>query len=248
MAEYIDATRGAIRDAPLTSKLRKLLLDAADKAGIDAIRVTSAGQPGSTGRSRGSARHNGGNAADFQMLIGGEYLSFTDEEAPKQVLKFVTVCAELGATGIGAGVEYMGKRTIHVGYGLPKTVWGKDGRRVNAPDWLVKAFEGGWRNSTFAAAVGFAVTARNGARLRAGPGAEFETIATIPRDTPVAVLSIDGENKDWARVDLVGDGYVDGHIHLAFVGEVAKSGLPEDPIDDAVEDNWLADDEKGKKR
>ena len=30
---------------------------------------------------------------------------------------FVTKAASLGATGIGAGVDYMGTKTIHVGFG-----------------------------------------------------------------------------------------------------------------------------------
>lgn len=242
MARYIDATQGAIRDAPLTSRLRTLLLTAADRAGIDAIRVTSAGQPGSSGQSTGSTRHNGGNAADFQMLVGDDYLSFSDQSAPEKILHFVAACAELGATGIGAGVQYMGSRTIHVGYGLPKTVWGKDGKRVNAPGWLVEAVDGGWRNARFAGIPSFAVTARHGARLRAGPGPEYETIATIARDTFVDVLAADGENKDWARVDLIGDGYVDGHIHMAFLGDVETLGLSPERIEDGTEDNFPADE------
>lgn len=58
------------------------------------------------------------------------------------------------------------------------------------------------------------VIARAGLRLRQGPGLEFDVSALIPFGTSVHVLRRD---RDWALVDLQGDGRADGHLHLSFL-------------------------------
>ncbi|WP_298965683.1 glucosaminidase domain-containing protein [uncultured Roseibium sp.] len=142
---------GKIRDRPISKKLEALLSRAADAAGIDEVRITSGGQPGSTGKTTGSTRHNGGRAADLYLIANGKKLSFSDKKAPDQIEKFVTACAALGANGIGAGVKYMGKHTLHIGFGVNKSdtrkiTWGAKGRSKNAPNWLRTAARTGWFN------------------------------------------------------------------------------------------------------
>jgi len=63
----------------------------------------------------------------------------------------------------------------------------------------------------------FVVVARDGARLRGGPGVEFGIIATLKAGADVNVVSFDGPNGSWARVDLQGDRLVDGYLFAAFL-------------------------------
>ncbi len=58
------------------------------------------------------------------------------------------------------------------------------------------------------------VNARDGLRLRQGPGTEFPSSRTLPTNTIVTVLSVNG---DWGLVDLHGDGQADGFVHRAFL-------------------------------
>lgn len=149
----IDETglQGKIRDRPISNELRTVLLKAADASGVDVIYVTSGGQPGSSGQSVGSTRHNGGRAADLQLIIGGKTQTFDDVDGGEAVERFVTAAAANGATGIGAGVRYMGPATLHIGFGRSeedhaKLVWGVNGASVNAPAWLREAASRGWNN------------------------------------------------------------------------------------------------------
>jgi len=221
-----------VRDRPVTNRLATLLKSAAARAGIDRIVIYSGGQPGTTGQSTGSPRHNGGNAADLHLFVRGRMQRFSNDSAPQTITHFVTEATRLGATGIGAATDYMGPTSLHVGYGMPQTVWGRNGRRVNAPTWLVQAFNAGLGGGGADADAGtiaqtYIVVARRGAPLRAGPGSEYNTIETIHPDTWVSLLAIDGPNKDWARVDLVGDGYVDGHLHISALS-LARDALAAD--------------------
>jgi hypothetical protein len=139
---------GAIRDQPITAELQELLGRAAAAAGVDVVRVTSGGQPGSTGRRIGSTRHDGGRAADLELIVDGRPLTFTDQDGSK-IEAFITAAAANGATGIGAGERYMGNKTLHVGFGTSpqdhsKLVWGAEGKSVNAPGWLRRAAQQGW--------------------------------------------------------------------------------------------------------
>lgn len=60
----------------------------------------------------------------------------------------------------------------------------------------------------------FRVTARDGLRLRGGPGLNFPPHQTYPAGTIVNLLSLSGE---WAQVDLQGDGLADGYMFFAFL-------------------------------
>lgn len=140
MTQVIEATKGKIRDLPIQAKLRDILIAAGKEAGIDIVRVTSGGQArlGSGGKRTGSTRHDDGAAADLQLEKGGRVLSFESPQERPIVARFVTAAAEKGATGIGAGVGYMGPFTLHIGFGS-RLVWGAGGRTANAPAWLKAA-------------------------------------------------------------------------------------------------------------
>jgi hypothetical protein len=219
--------KGKIRDREITATLSQVLEKAADAAGIDVVRVVSGGQPGSSGRRTGSTRHDGGRAADLQVVKGGQVLTFTDEDGGPVIEAFVAAAAANGATGIGAGVRYMGDSTLHVGFGTTpkdhsKVVWGAGGRSANAPRWLRIAAQKGWDHPVGDVAAAeslgrFVVAARGGMQLRKGPGADFGVTKTLEPGTPVNVVGFDGRDGEWARVDLAGDGWIDGHLHSAFL-------------------------------
>jgi hypothetical protein len=142
---------GKTRDMRITPELEDLLARAAAVAGIEVVRVVSGGQPGSGGQRTGSTRHDGGRAADVELLVGGEALTFTDQQCGSVIETFIRTAAALGATGIGAGVHYMNDHTIHVGFGTSPTdrstiVWGEGGHIKNAPNWLQQAAQQGWNN------------------------------------------------------------------------------------------------------
>jgi hypothetical protein len=143
--------RGKTRDRPIGKELETVLMLAGRASGIDTIFVTSGGQPGTTGQSTGSTRHNGGRAADLHLGVEGRVLGFDDQDADELVKRFVIAAAANGATGIGAGVRYMGNETLHVGFGKTpgdrgRLVWGAGGRAANAPQWLRDAAREGWDN------------------------------------------------------------------------------------------------------
>jgi hypothetical protein len=80
------------------------------------------------------------------------------------------------------------------------------------------------------------VIARDGLWLRKGPGLQFEKARLLAAGTTVNVLGLDGE---WAKVDLGGDGFADGHVHSAFISNArVVSALESDdseeepPLDD----------------
>lgn len=233
---------GKIRDKKITQELKRVLERAADTAGIDVVKVTSGGQPGTTGRRTGSTRHDGGRAADLQLVRDGHTLTFTDQDGGPIVEAFVAAAAANGATGIGAGVHYMGNKTLHVGFGTSpqdhaKVVWGAGGRSANAPAWLREAANKGWDNPVRVAVPGpsaapslgrFVVVARGGLQLRKGPGLAFGVTSTIAAGTEVAVVGFDGPGGEWARVDLQGDGLIDGHLFAAFLAPADASAPSED--------------------
>ena len=236
MTAFTGPPREAIRNKPITPELKQVLHTAANAAGIDAIRITSGGQDalGRGTRRTGSTRHDNGRAADLQCVVAGTTLSFTDRSAPEAIITFVSAAAAAGATGIGAGVGYMGNRTIHVGFGTSandhaRLTWGAGGRAVNAPDWLRESAEAGWESMApvepmITPGVGplgrYAVIARNGLKLRGGPGTNYTSQATLPAGTELDVIAIDPVDPAWVKVDLQGDGLFDGYLFAAFLSAV----------------------------
>jgi hypothetical protein len=149
------------------------------------------------------------------------------------VLTFVTAAAAHGATGIGAGVTYMGDKTIHVGFGKSvndhvKLTWGAQGSSSTAPQWLRSACAAGW--AAPAAPSGgpvaapatpgrYVIVARSGLKLRGGPGTDFPSDRTLAAGTELEVV----------RFDLEGDGERDGFVFAAFL-------MRADTINDTNED------------
>lgn len=145
MAEGVEATSGKTRDLPISHALRQLLLKAAEAVGIETVRVTSGGQcaKGTCPKRTGSTRHDNGQAADLELFVNGRRQSFTDPKGLPYFQSFVAEAARLGATGLGAGLAYMGAQTVHVGFGS-RAVWGAGGKAANAPEWLIEAAKKGW--------------------------------------------------------------------------------------------------------
>ncbi len=180
MTDFIGPPKDAIRNKPISDELRQVLEIAAQTAGIDTLRITSGGQDakGHGTRRTGSTRHDHGRAADVQCVVNGRTLTFTNTSAHPAILAFVAAAAAAGATGIGAATDYMGERTIHVGFGQTvddhsKIVWGGQERSVNAPAWLRQAAQAGWNApKPHAAAAGH------------GPAALFAALLADADDAP----------------------------------------------------------------
>ncbi|HYD98398.1 MAG TPA: TIGR02594 family protein [Alphaproteobacteria bacterium] len=68
----------------------------------------------------------------------------------------------------------------------------------------------------------YAVKARDGLNLRSGPDVSFRKIQNLPFDTIVTGVEREG---GWLKVDLEGDGRVDGYVAEAYVVPVS-GGLP----------------------
>ncbi len=117
MAVIVGPPANATRCRPITTELQELLNGAADATGVDKVVIVSGGQTSNHAPHlkgvpcgwTGSRRHDNGGAADIELIRGGNTLSFTDTNG-SQVAGFVTACAARGATGIGAGEHYMGKK------------------------------------------------------------------------------------------------------------------------------------------
>lgn len=63
-------------------------------------------------------------------------------------------------------------------------------------------------------AVKARVTARDGLRLRAGPGTSFDIKTTLVSGQQVYIL---GQSGNWSQIDLQGDGLADGYSHSGFL-------------------------------
>ncbi|WP_340643798.1 hypothetical protein [Phenylobacterium sp.] len=223
MATLVYNNAGKTRNKKLKPQLERLLTDAAEASGIDKVSVTSGGQDSlgaPNARRTGSTRHDNGEAADIQLLDRGDVLDFDVQR--QRFEAFVTAAASLGATGIGAGAAYMGTKTIHVGFGT-KLVWGAGGKAVNAPAWLKVAAAKGWGQPPAAAAIAKArigrntVIARNGLKLRGGPGENFTHSVLLKAGTELTVTAFSGAGGEWALVDLDDDGLLDGFVFAAYL-------------------------------
>lgn len=63
----------------------------------------------------------------------------------------------------------------------------------------------------------YKVNARSGLRMRAGAGAEFEILTTLPLNQ---TLSIGKELSNWVEVDLESDGVIDGWVYKSYLVKV----------------------------
>lgn len=246
MTTFTGPPIGAVRNKPISAELKQVLDAAAQAAGVDTIKITSGGQDtlGEGTRRTGSTRHDKGRAADLKLVVNGTTLTFTDQSAHPVVLAFVTAAAAAGATGIGAGVAYMGNETIHVGFGTSvhdtsELTWGAGGKSANAPQWLRDAAQAGWAapgpalGSAAAQIVApgrYVVKARDGLKLRGGPGTNFDSEKTLQVDTELTVVATSSQDPAWVSVDLQDDGLLDGFVFAAFLkpaGTTHHESVPE---------------------
>lgn len=63
----------------------------------------------------------------------------------------------------------------------------------------------------------YKVNARSGLRMRAGAGAEFDILATLPLNK---TLSIGEEIDNWVEVDLECDGIIDGWVYKTYLMKI----------------------------
>lgn len=129
-------TKAAIRRGAITPELRAQLTHAGRATGLD-VEVTSGGQPSHGPNRTGSHRHDHGNAADLVLRDAktGRMLDMRNPADAARMAKFTEEAVRAGATGVGAGLGYMGPHTIHIGGGRP-AAWG-------GASWIRGAWERG---------------------------------------------------------------------------------------------------------
>jgi len=132
-----------IRNKPVSSALLEDMSFLQDM-GIQMV-VYSGGQDakGHGNRRTGSTRHDDGNAADayFVDMRTGKVLDWSKPENKRIFQEIFYRGYQNGVQGWGAHAEYMGTKSVHLGYGNP-AVWGKGGTGRPA-DWLWEA----WNNA-----------------------------------------------------------------------------------------------------
>lgn len=136
--------QNATRNQPIQDDLRGQLNYAAARTGVG-VEVWSGGQPSSGPRRTGSHRHDWGGAADLKLRdeATGRLLDMRNPEDAQRMADFVSLSVQAGATGVGAGLGYMGPHSLHIGGGR-QTSWG------GAP-WINPALQRGIRmRRTFA--------------------------------------------------------------------------------------------------
>lgn len=146
---------GAVRNRALSPKLAALLDSVGKEVGVYIV-VGSGGQSSDhssstykkSGGWTGSHRHDEGNAADVKAYrinpdgSMGPPLDFNNPEDQQVWSNIVKLSVAGGATGIGAGNNYMGGQTVHIGYGKP-AYWGDGESAAGAPQWLKTAYADG---------------------------------------------------------------------------------------------------------
>lgn len=63
----------------------------------------------------------------------------------------------------------------------------------------------------------YVVIARDGLKLRGGPGQKFESEKTLPAGTELSVASVSDTDPAWVSVDLEDDGLLDGYVFASFL-------------------------------
>jgi hypothetical protein len=251
MTIVVEKTAGKIRSRPIDPQLFRILKAAGELSNVDTVKVISGGQmslsetkkrggvrikntrkwrlPNGKIVRTGSTRHDNGKAADLRLEVGGRAQDFTKPSERKIFEDFAEFSVALGCTGLGAGTGYMGKFTMHVGFGN-SAVWNQG---APALPWLLRAVARGKANpidvdEVLPPLVGQAekdgrhmVVARSGLHLRGGPSTDFNSVDLLEFGTELDVVDSSG---NWAKVDLRFDGTLDGYVHSAFLRSVARSG------------------------
>lgn len=147
------SNQGATRNLPISENLQRAM-SFLPELGVT-MDVYSGGQParGTSSRRVGSTRHDHGNAADVTFRdASGRMLDWNTPADIPTLQAIVQRARASGVTGFGAGNDYMGAGRMHIGFGNPG-VWGAGGRGVNAPEWLVQAYNTPYERGGAAAAV-----------------------------------------------------------------------------------------------
>ena len=84
-------------------------------------------------------------AADLILLASGRTLNMQNTADQRRMQAFVRRCVAAGAVGVGAGINYMGANTVHIGGGT-SAVWGSVDGRHAPPAWIVAAHREGLRS------------------------------------------------------------------------------------------------------
>src|SRR5260221_7959913 len=95
--------KGKIRDLPIAPALEDVLNKAAIAAGVDTVLITSGGQPGTGGKRTRSTRHDGGRAADPELIAKGHVLTFPHAPGSPTVATLGRAAAANRAHRIGPG-------------------------------------------------------------------------------------------------------------------------------------------------
>jgi hypothetical protein len=69
----------------------------------------------------------------------------------------------------------------------------------------------------------YVVVARGGLKLRGGPGTNFEAQQTLPVGTELNVVATSVVDPSWVRVDLEGDGLLDGYVFASFLAPAGSN-------------------------
>lgn len=135
--EYMRYTnQGAVRNKPINRQLADAMSFLKEMGLV--MEIYSGGQEPDKGV--GGPRHNHGNAADVKFVDKtGRYLDWSDPADQKVFAEIVQRAFKNGVTGFGAGSDYMGTKSMHIGYG-PAAIWGAGGTRNTAATWLERAW------------------------------------------------------------------------------------------------------------
>lgn len=130
------ATRNQRLSPGLQAVIDQSTAAASKKHGVEITPVISSGgqfsktdlaSGGFKGGRVGSKRHDHGLAGDMQFKANGKLLDMRNPNDKSILGTIVEESAARGATGIGGAPNYMGTKTLHIGYGKPAT-WGKKGQ------------------------------------------------------------------------------------------------------------------------
>jgi hypothetical protein len=165
-------------------------------------------------------REEGGNTADYRAGAYGSGLVCKTLTAAG-LIELTWLAMSRGFQGTG---EALASGEFHLAQRAPEATlcgFGVDFNDSNPsrPDF------GAFRIETDAEPIGpathagepFKVIARSGLRLREGPGTDFDIIGALQFGQIVFVKSI---TDRWARVDVEGDGQVDGFASAGFLERV----------------------------
>lgn len=209
------AQMAKIRRGPISGKLSSVLESAARAAGVD-VEVISGGQRGisekGAGRRTGSKRHDFGNAADIDLKDPktGRKLSFGRKEDRKKIGAFIEAAAAAGATGFGAGQEYMGDGRLHVGF---DNVSRRDAVAQSPRTWGSEFRSGG----TFRRAFDRGIAGRGSATRVASSGNKDRT---APREAPEDVRI----DRSKFRRELANDPELREKLAALMEAEVGSQG------------------------